>query len=175
MVFSTAGPPLLPYSYNSNYQIVQTEDAVVIHAEMIHNARIVHLDGQPHPPAHIRLWGGHSVGRWEGDTLVVDTRNFNDSGGFYGGAGGHFGWGEELRIIERFSLFDEQTLLYRFEIDDPSAFTRPWGGELTMSKTTDHIYEYACHEGNYSMTNLLRGARATERRAPAEPQHPGGR
>ncbi len=169
VAFSTAGPPMLPYSYNSNYQIVQTDDAVVVHAEMIHDARIIYLDGRPHPPPSVRLWGGHSIGHWEGDTLVVDTRNFNDSGGFYGGAGGHFGWDENLHVVERLSLYDAETLLYRFEIEDPTAFTRPWTGELTMSRATGNIYEYACHEANYSMTNLLRGARATEREPPGLP------
>jgi hypothetical protein len=163
LIFSTSGPPMLPYSYNSNYQIVQTEDAVVIHAEMIHDARVIHLDGLPHPPASVRSWSGYSVGRWEGDTLVVDTRNFNDGGGFYGSAGGSFGWDEELQVIERFSLFDSETLLYRFEINDPTAFTQPWKGELTLARSPDKIYEYACHEGNYSMEGMLRGARATER------------
>jgi hypothetical protein len=163
VAFSTAGPPMLPYSYNSNYQIIQTRDAVVVHAEMIHDARIIYMDGRPHPPPSIRLWSGHSVGRWEGDTLVVDTRNFNDGGGFYGVAGGNFGWDRNLRIIERFSLYDANTLLYRFEIDNPTAFTQPWKGELTMARATGNIYEYACHEGNYSLTGMLRGARASER------------
>ena len=163
VAFSTAGPPMLPYSYNSNYQIVQTRDAVVVHAEMIHDARVIHLDGRPNPPPNIRLWSGHSVGRWEGDTLVVDTRNFNDGGGFYGSAGGNFGWDRNLHVVERFSLYDTDTLLYRFEIDDPTAFTRPWKGELTLARSTGNIYEYACHEGNYSLTGMLRGARASER------------
>ena len=171
LTFLTAGPPMLPYTYNSNYQIVQTPGAIVVHAEMIHEARIVYMDGRPHPPATLRFWTGHSVGRWEGDTLVVETRNFNDGGGFYGSAGGNFGWDSELRVVERFSLYDADTLLYRFEIDNPTAYTRPWGGELTMTRTSGRIYEYACHEGNYSMEGVLRGARATEREGAA----PGGR
>lgn len=163
LAFATAGPPMLPYSYNSNYQIFQTRDAVVIHVEMIHDARIIHMDGRQHLPAAIRLWLGDSIGRWEGDTLVVDTTNFNDGGGFYGDAGGNFGWDRNLHVIERFSLFDADTLLYRFEIDDPTAFTQPWKGELTMARSAGQIYEYACHEGNYSLVNLLRGYRASER------------
>jgi hypothetical protein len=163
LAFLTAGPPMLPYSYNSNYQIVQTKDAFVVHAEMIHDARIIHLDGRPHLPAGISLWLGDSVGRWEGATLVVDTTNFNDSGGFYGDAGGNFGWDRNLHVVERFSLLDAGTLLYRFEIDDPTAFTRPWKGELTMTRSPGPIYEYACHEGNYSLSNLLSGYRASER------------
>ena len=165
LAFLTAGPPMLPYSYNSNYQIVETKAAVVVHVEMMHDARIIHLDGRPHLPPQIRQWLGDSIGHWEGATLVVDTTNFNDAGGFYGDAGGNFGWDRNLHLIERFSLLDADTLLYRFEIDDPTAFTRPWKGELTMARTTARIYEYACHEGNYSLENLLRGYRASERDA----------
>ena len=104
---------MLPYSYNSNYQIIQTSDAVLIHAEMIHDARIIRLDGRPHAPSRIRSWLGDSIGHWEGDTLVVDTTNFNDGGGFYGDAGGNFGWDRNLHLVERFSLLDADTLLYQ--------------------------------------------------------------
>jgi hypothetical protein len=162
LAFLTAGPPMLPYSYNSNYQIVQTGDAVLIHAEMIHDARIIRIDGRPHAPSRIRSWLGDSIGRWEGDTLVVDTTNFNDGGGFYGDAGGNFGWDRNLHLIERLSLLDANTLLYRFEVDNPTAFTRSWKGELTLARSSEPIYEYACHEGNYSLTNMLRGFRAAE-------------
>jgi hypothetical protein len=166
LAFLTAGPPLLPYSYNSNYQIVVARDVVVIYAEMIHDARIVHLDGRPHPPPGVREWLGHSIGRWEGGTLVVDTTNFKDGSGYYGEAGGNFGWDDKLHLVERFSLFDGDTLLYQFEIDNPTAFTRPWKGELTMARSTEKIYEYACHEANYSLENMMRGYRATERKGP---------
>ena len=162
--FLTAGPPMLPYSYNSNYQIVQTRDAILIYAEMIHDARIIPVNGRPHLPATMRLAMGDSVGRWEGNTLVVDTTNFNDDGGFYGDAGGNFGWDRHLHVVERFSLFDADTLLYRFEIDNPTAFTQPWKGELTMARATGTIYEYACHEANYSLANMLSGFRAAERK-----------
>lgn len=162
--FLTVGPPMLPYSYNSNYQIVQTGDAILIHIEMIHDARIIHMDGRPHAPSRNRSWMGDSIGRWEGNTLVVDTTNFNDGGGFYGDAGGNFGWDRNLHVIERFSLFDADTLLYQFEIDNPTAFTRPWKGELTMTRSSEPIYEYACHEGNYSLSNMLRGFRSAERK-----------
>jgi hypothetical protein len=164
LAFLTSGPPLLPYSYNSNYQIIQTQDAVAIHAEMIHDTRVIHLDGRPHLPPSIRLWTGDSTGRWEGDTLVVDTTNFNDGGGFYGDAGGNFGWDRHLHMIERFRLLDADTLLYQFEMNNPTAFTRPWKGELTMTRATGNIYEFACHEGNYSLSNILRGYRVTERK-----------
>jgi hypothetical protein len=162
LAFSTAGPPMLPYSYNSNYQIIETQDAIVIHAEMIHDTRIVHLDGRPHLPASVRQWLGDSIGRWEGATLVVDTTNFPDGSGFYGDAGGNFAWDANLRLVERFSLFDANTLLYQFEIDDPTAYTRPWKGELTMTRSDERLFEYACHEANYSLTNMLRGFRAAE-------------
>jgi hypothetical protein len=170
LAFLTAGPPMLPYSYNSNYQIVQTTDAVVVHAEMIHDTRIIHLDGRPHLPSSVRLWSGDSVGRWEGTTLVVDTTNFNDGGGFYGDAGGNFGWDRNLHLVERFSLFDADTLLYQFEIDNPTAFTQPWKGELTMTRATGNIYEFACHEANYSLSNMLRGYRASDRKPGGAPR-----
>jgi hypothetical protein len=163
LAFLTAGPPMLPYSYNSNYQIVQTKDAIVVHVEMIHDARVIHMDGRPHASPAIRRWMGDSIGHWAGNTLVVDTTNFNDGGGFYGDAGGNFAWDRNLHVVERFSLLDADTLLYQFEIDNPTAFTRPWQGELTMTRSSSRIFEYACHEGNYSMTNMLRGYRATER------------
>lgn len=164
LAFVTAGPPLLPYSYNSNYQIVVTPKAVVVHAEMIHDARIIHTDGRPHLPAAVRQWMGDSIGRWEGTTLVVDTTNFMDGSGFYGDAGGNFSFDENLHVVERFSLFDKDTLLYQFEIDDPTAYTQPWKGELTMTRSNERLYEFACHEANYSLENMLRGARATERK-----------
>jgi hypothetical protein len=163
LAFLTAGPPMLPYSYNSNYQIVQTRDAVVIHAEMIHDARIIDMNRRSHVPAPVRRWMGDSIGRWESSTLVVDTTNFNDAGGFYGDAGGNFGWDRHLHVVERFSLFDADTLLYQFEIDDPTAFTQPWKGELTMTRSSERMFEYACHEGNYALQNMLRGYRASER------------
>jgi hypothetical protein len=164
LAFATAGPPMLPYSYNSNYEIVVTDDAIVVYAEMIHDARVIHMDGRSHLPAAVRRWMGDSIGRWVGNTLVVDTTNFNDEGGFYGDAGGNFGWDRNLHLVERFSVFDADTLLYQFEIDDQTAFTRPWKGELTLSRSSDRIYEYACHEGNYSLENLLRGFRANEQK-----------
>lgn len=163
LAFATAGPPMLPYSYNSNYQIVETKAAIVIHVEMMHDARVVYMDGRPHPPATQRFWLGHSVGHWQGQTLVIDTTNFNDAGGFYGSAFRNFGWDRNLHLTERLSLIDSSTLLYQFDIDDPTAFTSPWRGELTMDRASGPIYEYACHEGNHSLDNMLRGYRATGR------------
>ena len=162
LIFTTAAPPMIPYSYNSNYQIVQTDHEVIIHVEMIHDTRIISLNGRPHLPSNVRSWLGDSIGHWEGSTLVVDTTNFNDAGGFYGDAGGFYGWDRNLHVTERFSLLDADTILYQFEIDDPTAFTRPWKGELTMARTSGPIYEYACHEGNYAVPNLLKGFRTDE-------------
>ncbi len=161
----TAGPPMLPYSYNSNYQFMMTDRALVIHIEMIHDVRVVRLDGSPHISPTIRRWLGDSIGHWDGSTLVVDTTNFNDANGFYGDAGGNFGWDRNLHVVERFSLLDAKTMLYQFDIDDPTAFTKPWKGELTLSRTEGPIYEYACHEGNYSLPNMMRGYRVTEQQA----------
>ena len=163
LAFLTAGPPMLPYSYNSNYQIVQTRDAVVVYAEMIHDVRVIRMDGRPHLPAGDRRWMGDSIGRWVGSTLVVDTTNFIDGRGFYGDAGGNFAWDGNLHLVERFSFFDKDTLLYQFDVDDPTAYTSPWKGELTMARSSGPIYEYACHEGNYSLVNMLRGFRADGR------------
>jgi hypothetical protein len=156
LVFGTSVPPMNPFSYNSNYQIIQTGSTIMIHAEMIHDTRVISLDGRAHLPSNVRLWLGDSVGHWEGNTLVVDTTNFNDAGGFYGGAGGMLGWDRNLHVVERFSLLDADTILYRFEVDDPGAYTKPWKGELTMSRTASPIYEYSCHEGNIAVPNLLK-------------------
>jgi hypothetical protein len=160
LVFPTAVPPMIPYWYNSNYQIVQTADEVIVNVEMIHDSRIIHLKRRAHLPSNVRLWLGDSIGRWEGKTLVVDTANFNDGGGFYGDAGGMYGWDRNLHVVERFSLLDAGTILYRFAVDDATAYTRPWKGELTMARASGPVYEYACHEGNYALPNLLRIFRA---------------
>jgi hypothetical protein len=156
LVFPTAVPPMVPYAYNSNYQIVQTGDALLVNVEMIHDTRIIPLNGRAHLPSSVRLWLGDSVGHWEGATLVVDTTNFNDGGGYYGDAGGMYGSDKNLHVVERFSLLDANTILYRFEVEDPTAYTRPWKGELTAARVAGPIYEYACHEGNYALPNLLR-------------------
>ena len=147
---------------------MQTRDHVMIMTEMVHDARIIRLGGERLPKT-LRPWMGDSIGRWEGTTLVVDTTNFRDGSGFYGDAGGNYPWDENLRVVERFTLLDADTLLYQFEIDNPTAYTRPWKGELTMSRSTERIYEYACHEGNYSLENMLRGYRATERKTVGPP------
>lgn len=152
----TAGPPALPdYFYNNLHRIVQTPDAIMIETEMIHDARIVRMN-QPHLPAPIRKWMGDSVGHWEGDTLVIDTTNFTDKTRFRGSS-------DNLHIIERVSRIDAKTLLYRFTVDDPHTWAKPWIGEYTWPATDDNMYEYACHEGNYALGDILRGARVLEK------------
>jgi hypothetical protein len=152
---STSGPPMLPVLYNNNYQIIQTPAYVMILVEMVHDVRIVRTDGSPHLPEVIRKWTGDSIGRWEGDTLVVDTTNFTAKTRFRGS-------GENLRVIERFTRADESTILYRVTIDDPDSFAKPWTLEYPFLATTGPIYEYACHEGNYALPDILGGARRLE-------------
>lgn len=152
-----AGPPMTPGPYNNNYQFVQTRDTIAIDVEMIHDMRIIPLDGRPHISSAIRRWMGDSVGHWEGDTLVVDTTNFTDKTHFWGSD-------RNLHVIERFTLTGPDTLQYRFTIDDPTAFTKTWTGEIILSRVPGPLYEYACHEGNYSLSDILAGARAEEKR-----------
>ncbi|HZS50551.1 MAG TPA: hypothetical protein VFA54_06815 [Bryobacterales bacterium] len=158
IIWPTAGPPMVPAGYNNNYLILQTPQYVAILIEMIHDVRIIPLDGRPHLPQSIRQWMGDSRGHWEGDTLVVDTTNFTDKTHFRGSD-------QNLHLTERFRRTGPDTIEYRFTVDDPTAFTRPWTGEISMLKTPGPIYEYACHEGNYAMTNVLSGARAQEKAA----------
>src|SRR5450432_1224937 len=155
IIWPTAGPPMVPGGYNNNYQIVQTRDYVAIDSEMIHDVRIIPLDGRPHLPSDIRQWMGDSVGHWEGDTLVVDTTNFTGKTHFRGSD-------RNLDVVERFTRTGADTIRYRFTIDDPTAFTKPWTGEIAMSRTPGPLYEYACHEGNYSLASMLAAARAEE-------------
>ena len=151
----TRGLPMIPGPYNNNYQILQTPGYVVIVLEMIHDVRIVPVDGRPHVGPGIRQWFGDSRGRWEGNTLVVDTTNFTDKGNFRGSTGG-------LHLIERFTRVDADTVRYEFTIDDPSTFTKQWTAAIPMARTDEQIYEYACHEGNYGIVNMLKGARVQE-------------
>ena len=162
--FST-GPPMLPGGYNNNIQVFQTPDAVVLLLEMNHDVRVVPLDGRPALGDDIRQWLGSSRGRWDGDTLVIDTRNFTDRTASFGVTGLALGSAEGLHLVERFTRVDGDTLLYEFTINDPATFTRSFSGRLPMNRSDLPLYEYACHEGNYGMENLLRGARAEEREA----------
>jgi hypothetical protein len=151
----SGGPPMLPSLYNNYLRIVQTEDHVMILNEMVHDVRTVRLDSE-HDPAGIRKWLGDSIGYWDGDTLVVESRNFRSETGLYGGD-------EKLHVVERFSRTPEGNLHYHFRVEDPTAWTAPWAGEYDWkAKDDSRVYEYACHEGNYAMGNILRGARLLE-------------
>jgi hypothetical protein len=158
LLWPTAGPPMVAGPYNSNYQIVQTPSAVAIHVEMIHDVRIVALDRRAHLDPRIRLWLGDSIGHWEGGTLVVDTANFTDKTHFRGSD-------RNLHLVEQFTRTGPNSLRYQFTVDDPTAFTKRWTGEIILAKTAGPIYEYACHEANYSMTNILKDSRTAEKAA----------
>jgi hypothetical protein len=158
ILMNRAGPPMIPGAYNNNYQIVQSPGYVMILVEMIHEPRIIPLDGRPHLPQHVRTLTGNPVGRWEGETLIVETTNFTDKTAFEGSS-------ENMRLIERFTRTAEDTIVYQFTIDDPATWTRPWSAELPMQKTIGPIFEHACHEGNYGLHNTLAGARAEDKKA----------
>ena len=158
IIMDRIGPPMLAGAYNNNYQIVQTPGYVMILVEMIHDARIIPLDGRPQLPASVRQWTGSYRGRWEGDTLVVESTNFNGKNPFQGSS-------ENLRLTERFTRVDENTIRYQFTVDDPSTWALPWSAEVPWAKTIGPLFEHACHEGNYGLGNILAGARAEERRA----------
>jgi hypothetical protein len=153
--WAVAGPPMAPGVYNNDVQFIQTRDYVVILNEMIHDARLVPIDGRPH--GTVRRWMGDSRGRWEGSTLVIDTINFSDEYSFRGSD-------EHLHLIERVTRLDADTLEYQFTVDDPTVWTAPWTGRFPMHRVKGPMYEYACHEGNFrSMEGILHGARVTDR------------
>ncbi len=152
-----AGPPMLPGAYNNHYQIAQAPDFVAIDAEMAHDVRMIPLDGRPHLPSNVRLWMGDSRGHWEGGTLVVDTTNFKDR--WFRGA-----TDEKLHLIERFTMVDPDTILYRFTIDDPGVYTKPWTAEVPLLRSEGPMIEYACNEGNEGMAGILAAARAEEKK-----------
>jgi hypothetical protein len=152
-----AGPPMTPGAYNNNVQIFQTAHEVALLTEMVHDVRIVSLDGRPHLPAHLRQWKGDSRGRWDGDTLVVDTINFQRETSLRGSTA-------TTHLVERFTRVDADTLRYEFTVEDPSTWTRPWTAAVFMKKTEGPMFEYACHEGNFAMAHILSGARAADRK-----------
>jgi hypothetical protein len=165
----TRGVPggMFPAGYNNAYQIVQVPGYVVITYEMIHESRVIPLDGRPHVDPGIRLWNGDPRGHWEGETLVVETTNFNGKGQISTSAAGGRMRGipqsDTARIVERFTRTDAKTILYEVSIDDPKVYTRPWKLEIPLVRDADYvIYEYACHEGNYAVANILRGGRARD-------------
>ena len=153
-----AGPPMESSAYNNIMQVFQTADHVVIYNEMVNDSRIVPLDGRPHLPGDVQQWRGDSRGRWEGDTLVIDTTNFTGKTSFRGSGPG-------LNLVERLTRVDADTLLYEYTVDDPATFDRPWSVAMPMKQSADPVFEYACHEGNYGMEGILAGARADEREA----------
>jgi hypothetical protein len=157
---SSAGPPMIPLLYNNNYQIVQTKDSVLILVEMVHDARVIRLNGK-HRPASVRTWMGDSIGRWEGDTLVVETTNIRREQAFRGSS-------EKLKVTERFTRIGPKQIKYAFAIEDADTFTQPFSGEVAMNATDEKIYEYACHEGNYALPGILAGARQQEVEAAAK-------
>ena len=162
MLSPTTGPPMLPGPYNNNYQIVQTRDYVMITVEMIHENRIISMDGRPHLPQTMRKWLGDSVGHWENDALIVDTTNFNDKTRFHGSD-------ENLHLIERFTRTGPDTILYEFTVDDPTAFVAPWRAEIPMRRAAGPMYEFACHEGNFALGRMLSIARDAEKKAGKTP------
>jgi hypothetical protein len=165
IAWGNVGPPMLPPTYNANFQILQTGDLVVIRHEMIHDTRLIYTDGRPHLPANVRLLAGDSRGRWEGDTLVVDTTNFTGQTNFRGSpqtTRQDIFATDAMHVIERFTPVDADTISYRFTVEDPQTWTRSWSGETPLRRWTGPIYEYACHEGNYGLANILRAARVAE-------------
>ncbi len=150
------GPPMTPGGYNNNLQIIQISGYVLIFNEQIHDARMIPTDGRPHLPKNVRQWLGDSRGRWEGNTLVVDTTNFTGKTNFRGS-------GENMHLIERFTPIDPGTLMYEFTVDDPESFTKSWTVQIPMTRSEELIFEYACHEGNYSMFTTLNAARSLEK------------
>jgi hypothetical protein len=158
---SPSGPPMIPVgAYNSNYVIVQTADHLMIQSEMVHDVRVIRI-GEPMPMSKtVRPYFGNSSGRWDGDVLVVETTNISPLQSV-GGAR----LSEDARVIERFTRVDEETILYEFTVDDPTTFTEPWGGQIPINKLHAELYEYGCHEGNYSLSAVLSGARYEEAQA----------
>jgi hypothetical protein len=154
LVGFNSGPPMIPGAYNNNVQILQTPGSVVIVNEMVHNARIIPTDGRPHTT--LRQWSGDSRGRWEGDTLVVETINFRRETSLVGSTA-------DTRLVERLTRIDADTLKYEFTVTDPNSYTRPWSAMVPMSRIPGPLFEYGCHEGNYALPNILAGARAEEK------------
>jgi hypothetical protein len=152
------GPPMLAGAYNNNYQFVQVPGYVMILVEMLHDVRIIPLDGRPQMPQNVRQMMGSSRGRWEGNTLVIETTNFTDKTAFQGAS-------ENMRLTERFTRVAEDTMRYQFTVDDPATWAKPWTAETPWKKSIGPLFEHACHEGNYGLYNTLAGARAEEKKA----------
>lgn len=158
LIMRGAGPPMMNAGYNSNYQIVQNRDYVMILVEMIHDARIIPLDGREHPAASARQWMGVPRGRWDGETLVVETTNFNGKNPLNGSS-------DQMRVIERFTRTGADAITYTFTVEDSGTWDAPWTAEMLMTSTRGPLFEHGCHEGNYGLYNTLVGARLEERQA----------
>ncbi len=165
ILFGGTGPPMLPEPYNNNYQIVQSPGYVTILSEMNHEARIVPLDNRPHVDASVREWIGDSRGHWDGNTLVVETTNLKSSARSRFGVAFDGMSDQNMRVTERFTRVDAETILYQATVSDPTVYTKPWTVEISMSRRSEPLYEYACHEGNYGMFGILSGERAKEKAA----------
>jgi hypothetical protein len=163
---SSGGPPMLNVLYNNNYQIVQSPGYVTIIVEMNHDARIIRLGGT-HLPPNIRPWMGDSIGHWEGDTLVVETTNLNPGQAFTADIRHRIYLAPDSKVTERFTRVSPADVLYEFKVEEPIAYTQTWRGEIPMRATKGPMYEYACHEGNYALTDILAGARAQEHKPQA--------
>ena len=157
---------MIPSSYNANIQILQAPGHVALLVEMIHDVRVIPLDGRPRPPEGVRQWLGNSRGHWDGDTLVVETTHFTEKGKQRGIGRTVFGVGANLRLTERFTRVSEDAIDYSFTVEDDSMFLQPWTAAIPMNRVEGPLFEYACHEGNYAMANMLRGARLNEQSAP---------
>ena len=163
--WGNVGPPMIPPTYYANFQILQSRDTVVISHELMHDVRIIHLDGRAHPSSAIEYMAGHSRGHWEGDTLVVDTTNFTDRTNFRGPPATtrqEISHTRTLHVVERFTRMDKNSIHYQFTVEDPATWTRPWSGEVSIRAFEGPIYEYACHEGNYGLANILRAQRVQD-------------
>jgi hypothetical protein len=166
--WGNVGPPMMPPTYNANLQILQTKDLVVIRHEMMHDVRTVYLDGRAHPPPSVQWLAGHSIGRFEGETLVVDTTNFTALTNFRGSPQNtrqDIFASEHMHVIERFTRTGDDSIHYSFTVEDPETWVQPWSGEMDIRRTEGPIYEYACHEGNLGLANILRAARVAEQAA----------
>jgi hypothetical protein len=173
--WGTEGPPMIGSTYNANLQFFENDTSLAILHEMIHSVRMIPFDGRPHLPAGVHQLGGDSRGHWEGDTLVVDTTNFTDQTNFRGPPAytrQDIFSSTEMHVAERFTRVDAETIVYRFTVEDPGTWTRPWSGEVLLKRFEGPLFEYACHEGNYGLANILAGARAKEKASEAASTKP---